>query len=189
MDRVVILVGGISATGKTTIGTRLAEALDMPFFSKDAVKESLFDSIGVGDRAWSHRLSGAAHGVLNLVMRAELRAGRSFVIEANFRPEMDGPKFQGWADEFGFRLAQVLCHARGEVLVRRFEERVRSGERHPGHVDHLNIAAFRDYLLAGRCEPLAVDGPLFEVDTTDFAQVDVSGLVQRIRSALPDAAS
>jgi predicted kinase len=48
----LILVSGAPGAGKTTIAARLSRNLRMPMVSKDAVKESLFDSLGWSDREW-----------------------------------------------------------------------------------------------------------------------------------------
>lgn len=180
MRPTVILINGISATGKTTIGRALANTLQLPFFAKDSIKEILFDQLGTSDRAWSHRLSGVTHAVLNPILEEELRAGRGFVLECNFNPQYDVDKFRRWQASYDFRIVQVLCHTQGEVVFQRFKARAESGTRHPGHVDDQNIEAFRDYLMGGRCDPLAVEGTVIEVDTTDFASVNIQDLADMI---------
>jgi predicted kinase len=176
----VVLVNGISATGKTTVARELASRLRLPLFAKDAVKERLFDTVGYSDREWAHRLSGATHAVLNYVMEEELRCGRGFIVEANFNPSFDAKKFSRWQALYGASLVQVLCYAEGEVVFERFRRRVESGERHPGHCDGGSVEAWRGYLMAGKCAPLAVEGRVIEVDTTDFSALDYDTLAQEI---------
>ncbi len=176
----VILVNGISATGKTTVGRELATGLGLPFFSKDGIKERLFDDLGHSDREWAHKLSGTTHVVLNHVFEQLLEAKIGFVMEANFNPAYDAEKYRAWQAKHGFRLVQILCHADGEVVYQRFKERVERGERHPGHCDGANAEPFREYLLAGKCAPLEVPGPVIEVDTTQFDRVDYGAIVARI---------
>lgn len=179
----VVLVNGLSATGKTTVGRKLAEALGLPYFAKDAVKERLFDALGYSDRAWAHKLSGATHSILNYVMEEELRVGRGFLIEANFNPQHDPAKFNAWRERYDARLVQVLCFADGQVVFDRFKKRIDDGLRHPGHVDHLNVEAFRGYLLQGKCAPLDINAPVIEVDTTDFAKISISDLATAVQQA------
>ncbi|MBS1709217.1 MAG: ATP-binding protein [Armatimonadetes bacterium] len=162
----IVLVNGISATGKTTLARELAPLLGLPLFTKDDVKERLFDDLGVRDREWAHHLSGTTHAVMNYVLETLLRAGVGFVMEANFNPQFDTAKYRDWAESYGAKIVQVLCVADGEVVFERFKARVADGSRHPGHCDGDNIERWRDYLMNGRCEPLDLGGRVIEVDTT-----------------------
>jgi len=183
MAPLVVLINGISATGKTTIGRGLAERLGLPLFAKDAVKERLFDNLGVNDYAWSHHLSSTTHTVLNYVFEELLSSGTGFIMEANFNPKYDAAKYESWREKHGCRLVQVLCWAEGEVVFQRFKKRVESGQRHPGHNDEAKIEAFRGYLMQGKGAPLAINAPLIEVETTDFSAVDLDALAKRINEA------
>ncbi len=53
----VILFTGLPAAGKTTLGHRVAAALNIPALGLDSIKESLFDSIGYSTPAWSKFLT------------------------------------------------------------------------------------------------------------------------------------
>jgi len=44
--------------------------------------------------------------------------------------------------KYPFTPVQILCKANGAVLFQRFQQRSKSGERHSGHVDHLNYTKF-----------------------------------------------
>jgi len=46
MAQVAIIVNGMPGSGKSTIGTALAEVLGCPFLSKDRIKEPLADVVG-----------------------------------------------------------------------------------------------------------------------------------------------
>ena len=59
--RTVVLVTGIPGAGTTTVSRALSKALMLPLLSKDAIKESLFDELGVKDREWSLQLGAAAN--------------------------------------------------------------------------------------------------------------------------------
>src|SRR5258708_27729259 len=131
----VLIVTGAPASGKTTLGRQLAAALGLPYFSKDLFKESLFDSLGWQDRAWSLRLGGASTDLLFLSAEVLLAAGQPVALECNFRDEWHGPTLRALAERFVCRFVQVVCAAPGPTLVQRFERRALSGERHPAHTD------------------------------------------------------
>src|SRR5438105_13412545 len=59
-----IIVSGVPASGKSTIGRCVAEALGLEMLDKDQILEAMFDDEGVGDGEWRTRLSRAADDVL-----------------------------------------------------------------------------------------------------------------------------
>ena len=179
----VLLVNGLPATGKTTLARRLATDLRLPLLAKDAIKETLFDTIGWSDRAWSRRLGVATLTLLYKLVEEQLRAGRSCVIECNFTPDRDTQRWRDLAQTYPFTPFQALCVADGPTLYARYCARARSAERHPGHVETLNLDEHRELLLRGRIEPLDIGGALYELDTTDFAAIDYAGLYAAIAEA------
>jgi predicted kinase len=44
-----VLITGLPGSGKTTIARPLAHALGLPLVAKDAIKETLFDTLGTDD--------------------------------------------------------------------------------------------------------------------------------------------
>jgi predicted kinase len=176
----IIIITGLPGTGKTTLGKKLSEKLSLPFITRDALKELLFDTLGWSDREWSKKLGIASYALMDYFIKTELKAGRSFIIESNFKPEFDNAKFKKWQNEYHYSAVQILCYARGEVLFNRFKQRAESGERHPGHVDSLNSNLLKDSLLAGKSDPLNIEGKVIKIDTTDFNKVDVEKIISLI---------
>ncbi len=187
MDRdrpLLVIVSGPPCTGKTTLGRRIAAEFGLPFVNKDGIKETLFDSLGWSDRAWSRRLGIASFAVLFLVVEAQLAAGRSLVAEGNFDPEWHTPRFLALKEHCAFTPLQVQLRTEGETLLARFKARSLSGERHPGHVEGGQWEEQRATLSRGRHEPLALGGPVIELDTTDFGAIDYDALFAAVRSTL-----
>jgi predicted kinase len=54
------VVTGLAGSGKSTVAKPLADVLDVPLVSKDAIKEALFAAVGAGDFDWASLLSRAA---------------------------------------------------------------------------------------------------------------------------------
>lgn len=179
----LLIVAGPPGTGKTTLGRRLAHDLDLPFVNKDGIKERLFDSLGWKDRARSKELGVASIGVLFYFVEAQLAAGGSLVVENNFHPEYENERFHALVKRYGCFPFQVRCWADGRVLMGRYRRRAESGERHPGHVDHLPYPEVDAALLRGRDEPLDIGGEVLEVDTTDFTSVEYGAILQAVRAA------
>jgi len=182
----LVIVTGPPASGKTTLGRALATRLHMPFLYKDGIKETLFDTLGWSDREWSRKLGVATYALLFHVLEMELAAGRSLVVESNFDAERAGPSFLALRERYSFHPVQVCCVADGAVLLERFRSRAATNERHPGHVETPSMAEFEPVLLRGRLDPLPLDSSVIEVDTTDFAKVDIEAIVHKVSQSLAD---
>jgi len=178
----LLIVNGPPGSGKTTLGTRIAEMFDLPFINKDGIKELLFDTLGWSDREWSKRLGAATYTILYHIIEAELRAGASCVVESNFHRALTSEKFAELRKKYDYDAFQILCYADGDILFERFKERSESGKRHPGHVDEMNYDEFEEILRRGRHDPIDISGPLYEVDMTDFEAIDYDGLFAAIRA-------
>jgi predicted kinase len=180
----LVVVTGSPASGKTTLARAIAADLGWPLFDKDSVKETLFDELGVGDREWSRRLGKTTAALLFLLTEIELAAGRSIVVEANFRPQGVGDRFGSAVARHGARVAQVFCTVDPAVLAERY--RGRAAERHPGHLDTDDavLDSVLDDVASGRYGTLDLPGPLLEIDTSSVGDGDVDDLLAAVRRAL-----
>ena len=176
-----VIVTGLPATGKTSIARRIARVHSLPLLTKDEVKEILFERLGWGEREWSRRLGRASSAILLQFLRAHVAAGLPCIIESNFPPEA-APELLALLREQPFRPFQVVCRTRGDELYRRF--RARTGRRHPGHGDEQLLEELKPQLLAARYEPLAIGGVLWELDTTDWQNLDLPSLHGAIKAAM-----
>ena len=181
---ILLLISGAPCTGKTTLGARLAADLGLPFIYKDGIKERLFDRLGSKDVAFSRLLSLATYDILYYCVQSQLEAGRSLAVEANFKIQVDSAKFHDIQQRYGVQLLQIHCHASREALLERFKRRGESPGRHPGHLDHLTYTDIQASLERGDYAALAIEGPLFEVDTTDFSGLDYPSLIAALRGAI-----
>jgi predicted kinase len=184
----VVVVAGAPGSGKTTLARHLATALTLPLFTKDDIKETLFDTLGWGDRAWSRKLGTAAVALLLGCIEAELAAGRSFIVESNFHPARANADFQALRTRYPFQPCLIYCHAEEAVLLARFAARAHSADRHPGHVDQQNYDEVAAAMRNGTYGPPDIGGTVISVDTTDFARIDYPALLAAIRATAKPAA-
>jgi adenylate kinase len=165
MKRHVVLVTGPPAAGKSTVARALSHALDLPCFSKDTIKETLFDSLGIGDVEWSRRLGAAAMEILLSIIDQVPAA----IVDCNFDP--------GWARRFvnpDVVVVEVFCRVPSEIATRRFAERA----RHEGHRDEERLHEIASWIAT--TAPLGI-GALLELDTTD--ELDVPAVADWVREA------
>ncbi len=182
----LIIVSGPPASGKTTIGRRLAAELRLPFFDKDSLKELLADDMHVTGLTWSKTLGGASFDLLYVIAERQLAAGCSVLLEGNFSGAQPTSRFQSIIEQSGACTIQVNVRADGDLLIERYREREESGERHPIHVDRprSQIDSFRSGLMRGELPPLDLGGDVITVDTTDFDTVDIPRIAKQIRQRL-----
>ena len=175
----LLIVSGLPCAGKTSIAERLADELGLPLMTKDGIKELLFDALGWKDREWSKQLSQASVELLLYFAESQLAAGNSLIIECNFQPHLAAPRLRAMQAHYTATLFQVYCRADTEALYERFK--VRTGKRHPGHVDEQYLAEFHAQLSQTSQETLDLGCPVVVVDTTDFQKVDYPTLLKAVR--------
>ena len=158
----LVVIGGISCSGKSTLATRLQSRLSWPLIAKDSIKEVLFDTLGTGDATWSRRLSDAAYAVLFQQAAQCLRTGQSCLIEANFRHNEHEPRLQQLLTLAGDCGLQIHCRADADILFERFCAR----RRHPGHLDDVQHADARRLFESTVQQPLGLSVPIVICDTS-----------------------
>lgn len=160
----LVVVTGMPSSGKTTVAEGLARRLRMTLIAKDDIKESLYDSLGADDVAASARLGDAAYALIFELTRATLAVGASLIVEANF--------FTDQAADFSslpeHRTVQLHCHAPLPTLLERYAAR----SRHAGHRDAEKIKELPARFESGAHDPLALDGELIRLDTTEPLDLD-----------------
>ena len=179
----VVIISGAPAAGKTTLGRRLARDVRLPYLGKDDIKESLFDSLGTGDRDWSRRLGVATYLLLYQLCETLLEASVSFIVESNFRAEYSTERFRALRERFGFEPVQILCRAERSVLLERYRKRGESGERHAGHLDAILHAELTATMGDDDYTFMDIGGLQVTADTTDLARVDYKSILDAVRSA------
>lgn len=192
---ICILVSGMPATGKSTLARALGERLGLPVFSKDAIKERLYDDVGFRSREEKVRLGVAAMNLLYDAAERIMERGQSVILENNFE-ESSLPGLRALLERTGAEAFTVLLTGDIEAIYRRFAARNESPERHRGHVVNdrypeegpgaaARTMPFEDFARGIRdrgMDGFAVGGPRIVVDTTDFARVDVQEIAARIEA-------
>lgn len=180
----LIVVCGLPATGKSSLAVELRDALGWPLFAKDQFKELLYDATDQGEEAYTRETSTIVGkqsiALLLMVARELLEANVSCIVEANFLPNLA-------LDDLGPLLAisngrQVHCNVHGDLVLERYRGRAQAGERHPVHVDVGAEPELIERIETGGGEPLPLDIPLLEVDSTDGWNPDLTDILTFCRA-------
>jgi predicted kinase len=179
----VIVISGLPCTGKTTLGKRIARAFSLPYFSKDAFKEALFDELGWSDRAWSKKLGLASYKLLFSILEAQLVVGQSCIVEANFYPEFHDQILNDFKRRYDTEFFQIHCHTQPDILLERFRTRWESGTRHPGHADNVTLPEM-EQLVYQKPFRLELAGITWDLDTSKLEKLETASLLAAIQAEL-----
>lgn len=128
--RFAIIISGLPASGKTTIGRALATALSIGCFDKDDFLEALFEEKGVGDADWRRQLSVISNQRFIDAAKDE----QAIVLISHWRkPGATGASGTAtdWIVDHYDRVIEINCSCARDVATQRFVDR----NRHVGHCD------------------------------------------------------
>ena len=126
-----IVVTGLPASGKSTLGRALADALDWPFLDKDDFLEALFEAHEVQDLKDRSQLSRQSDALFQAA--AEQHDHVVLVSHWASRSGSGSGTPTGWLRKRFTRLVEIHCTCAPDIAAARFAAR----RRHPKHMDHL----------------------------------------------------
>ena len=178
----VVAVGGVIASGKSTLAKALSRALVAPVIDADHTRKELSGVEALTplpDAPWQGSYSeGQTARVYDEVLRrgdAVLRSGRSLVLDASFRCREHRLAARALARRHGVPFRLVECRPPLEVCRWRLEERA----RHPGVSDG-RLEIFDAFV--SRWQPVTVDelddGEHLALDTREPIEANLARVVR-----------
>ena len=180
----VVGVGGVIASGKSTVAVRLADAMSAPVVEADRTRKSML-GVDASRRLDEHAWQGAYDPgftekvYAEVLRRAEvvLASGRPVVVDASFRSRAMRRVVRDLAARFGVPFHFVECRADREVCRARLVERARAASVSDGRLEIFDA-------FCARFEPIdELSGDeLTTVDTARPIEENVAALRARLET-------
>jgi len=171
-----IVLSGLPGSGKSTLARRLASHWGIPSIDKDEFLDALFETRGIGDRAWRSALSRDADESFQQAALQSVAACLVSWWRHSKAAAASGTPTQ-WLASLAAPVIEVHCVCSVDVAVTRFLTR----KRHVGHLDHTRSydSLLEQFESLASLGPMRV-GPVCEVATD--ASIDLESLDAWMRS-------
>lgn len=184
MDKVLILVSGMPGVGKTSCAKYISEKLNIAMIGKDKVREVIWDRLNFNPliKDESKKYAGLAYDLSFHFCEILMKTGQPVIFESNFT-KLSEEIFKPLAQKYEYKVINVMLAGDPEIIRKRFVEREKAGERHPG------LAMYGNFDDAGMfSEAAQIHGDfkygdvVINVDVTDFTKVSYDDLIEKILS-------
>ncbi len=186
-NKYIVIITGDLASGKTSYGIKISNTLGIPFFSKDKIKEVLYDSISGGndlDYESKRKIGSTSYDIFYYIIEEQMKSGMPLVAESNFTEESI-PIIKELLTKYNYKCVTVKFTGDLHVLHDRFIKREYSDERHSGlfsngKFDNYEVFESRASVLRN----FKIDDNEIIVDTTDFNTVDYDSIINYIKGVV-----
>ncbi|MCI0392779.1 MAG: AAA family ATPase [Acidobacteria bacterium] len=128
----VIIVGGLSGTGKTSVARAIAGEMGLRVISTDAVRQSLFGDAkrpsGYGEGAYTAEANRLTYQKMFEHGRKLLIEENGVILDATFRRAEDLAKAREMSESAGAQFRLIECRLSPEQVMARLEQRAARGE-------------------------------------------------------------
>jgi predicted kinase len=171
MKSKIILISGYCATGKSTFAQKLSQALSVPCFRKDALKETLGDSFGENNGDVLEKGSSATFMLMLHIAEQCLKVGNVCILESNFK-KSESEQLVRLLDKYDSECLTFLFKGDFDVIYDRYMNRDKNGERHWVHsIGGENRETFENGHIEAGLGDVTI-GRTIVVNATDFIEVD-----------------
>lgn len=174
----LIVVSGPPGAGKTTLAHAVATALRCPAICRDEIKEGMAHATpgftpGPGDELTKRTLS-TFFGVLELLLKAQVTT----VAEAAFQHRVWQPGLQPLQQLAQLRIVQ--CSVDPDMALQRTLRRTQENPVRQAHADPRRGTTRTGH---NEFDPISLEAPSIQVDTTDGYAPDLNTIVAFINSS------
>ncbi len=179
----IIIVTGELAAGKTSYGKKISEVLKIPFFSKDEIKEILYNSSNNTnlDYEAKRRMGAISYEVFYYIIEKQMKVGLPLIVESNFVKESVSI-IKDLLNKYDYKSITIRFEGDLQILHRRFLNREYSDERPMGLVSNGMFDDFENFeKTAIKSKEFKINDNEILVDTTDFLKVDFDEIIENIQ--------
>jgi predicted kinase len=186
----LVVVGGLMGTGKTTLATALAEVLESESLSTDAIRREMFGASPgeskFGGGYYSPERRQQVYGTLFARAEEVIGSGLSVVLDGTFLRESLRDRATDLARRTGAKLLIVYCRCPDDVARARIASRQADGGSLSEARPQLRSLQREEEEPPGRSRAEIV-GSLLEVDTMQGVAAQVAQVVDWFRDAAAQA--
>ena len=182
----IIIITGELAAGKTNYGKKISRVREIPFFSKDEIKEILYDSFSYTnlDYEAKRKLGASSYSIFYYIMEEQLKVGKSLIVESNFVKE-SVPIIKNLLNKYNYKSITIRFEGDLHILHKRFLKREYSTERHIGLVANGLFDDFKNFEQAAtKSKEFKISNNEILVDTTDFSKINFDEIIHNILNDL-----
>jgi len=139
------VVGGMIASGKSTVAQELADALQIKTFRTDVIRKKLFKrqahkytNTGFGEGIYSNNATSLTYGKLLLAAQEEVECGNSVILDATFSRKHQRQDVLRLAADMDANIVFIECQCREETIRRRLKKRASGGGVSDARLKHLD---------------------------------------------------
>lgn len=177
----LIVVTGRPASGKTTLAHILSKEIKYPLLSRDELKEGYINTLDIEhyqlDNSAAWHIYNSFFEAIDLLISKDI----SLIAEAAFQDKLWRPKLLHLSDRAEIKV--IICNTSPDIAKTRFADRLLNDPgRNRFHGDKfLNSAKEQDRLMTEHYEPVNIDTPTLEVDTTENYNPGLGEIVSFIK--------
>lgn len=180
MQRLIVITGDLAA-GKSTLAMALSEHYQIPFITKDALKEIACDIIGYSSREENRELSIIATTDMIYFFKQCALVKQDLILEANFRTD-ELNEIQNIAEDNNYQVVLLVLTGDTPLLYQRFLDRLPNR-----HIAHRSIHLEESYeKFAAYIESLRDQDFVFTPNYIDMSNLDEDEVVEEALQIIED---
>ena len=170
----LVIVSGPAGSGKTTLAHQLAAMIGCPAICRDEIKEGMVATTPGFVPGPSDPLTVRSYGLFFAAIRLFLEHGVTHVAEAAFQhPNWE----RGLEPLLPLAMLRIVrCHVAPDVAQARAKYRQHKQPTRAAHDDTGHFSVERPF------EPIRLDAPTVDVDTTDGYNPDLEAVLDFVRT-------